>query len=98
MYAVLSKDEIFPEKRDELLKVAEGVPLLLKSQKGFKAAILFSDDDNNEYGSIIAFETKEDYETYLSGIPQENSDALMAMFKSGEEPQQYYVNYLILPD
>ena len=62
MYASLSTFKTAPGKRNETLKVADRVFAFVKSLKGFKSVVYFGDSDNNEYGALYVWETKEDME------------------------------------
>ena len=68
MYASLTTFKTTPGKRAEAEKVANQLFLTIKSMKGFKSVVYFGDSDNNEYGSLYTWETKEDLETAYSSV------------------------------
>ena len=66
MYASFSTFKTAPGKRDEALKAADQVFAFVKGVKGFKSVVYFADYDNNEYGTLYVWETKEDLEAAYS--------------------------------
>jgi len=95
MYASLSITIPIPEKRDEFIKVVEQRLIgLLKETKGFKNAVLFSDEERNEYGSLILWETKEDCDAYVKSM-REGGAKLTSPLTAGMlfRPRTFYVNY-----
>ena len=66
MYASLTLIKTSPGKRDEAAKIPDQIFPIVKGMKGFKSAVYFGDDDNNEYGGFYVWETKEDLEAAYS--------------------------------
>ena len=66
MYASLFTIKTAPGKRTEAEGLADKMYPVLKDMKGFKSALYFGDPDNNEYGSLYIWETKEDLEAAYS--------------------------------
>ena len=66
MYASLTTIKMSPGKRAEAEKVADQMLPIVKGMKGFKSVVYFGDDENNEYGGLYVWETKEDLEAAYS--------------------------------
>lgn len=64
MYAQLFMFKTAPGKRSEAEKLADACAPL-KAMNGFRRATYFGNYDNNEYGSLYIWETKEDMEVAL---------------------------------
>ena len=62
MYASLTLIKVSPGKRAEMEGVADQIYPMVKGMKGFKSVVYLGDDDNNEYGGLYLWETKEDLE------------------------------------
>lgn len=62
MYASLTTFKTAPGKRAEAEGLANKVFPVIKGMKGFKNVVYFGDSDNNEYGALYTWETKEDLE------------------------------------
>jgi heme-degrading monooxygenase HmoA len=67
MYAQLFMFKTAPGKRSEAEKLADACAPL-KAMNGFRRATYFGDYDNNEYGSLYIWETKEDMEAAFKEI------------------------------
>ncbi len=63
MYASLLTFKTAPGKRTEAEGLADKTYPVIKGMKGLKSAVYFGDSDNNEYGALSTWETKEDLET-----------------------------------
>ena len=59
MYAQMVMFKTAPGKRSEAEKMAEQSYSAVKGIKGFKGVTYFGDPDNNEYGALYLWETKE---------------------------------------
>jgi len=62
MYASLTTFKTAPGKRAEAEGLVNKVFPVIKGMKGFKNVVYFGDSDNNEYGALYTWETKEDLE------------------------------------
>ena len=62
MYASLTTFKTAPGKRAEAEGCVNKVFPVIKGMKGFKNVVYFGDSDNNEYGALYTWETKEDLE------------------------------------
>lgn len=62
MYASLTTFKTAPGKRAETEELVNKVFPVIKGMKGFKNAVYLGDSDNNEYGALYTWETKEDLE------------------------------------
>ena len=62
MYASLTTFKTAPGKRTECEGLADKLNTIMKGMKGFKNVVYVSDSDNNEYGALYTWETKEDLE------------------------------------
>ena len=62
MYASLSVFKTAPGRLNEALRVADQVFALVRDLKGFISVVYFGDSDNNEYGALYVWETREDME------------------------------------
>jgi len=76
MYASLTTFKTAPGKRTEAEKVADQSFAAIKGMKGFKNVVYFGDFDNNEYGALYIWETKEDMEAASSMIMPRLQEAL----------------------
>ena len=68
MYASLTTFKTAPGKRAECEELADKLNTIMKGMKGFKNVVYVSDSDNNEYGALYTWETKEDLEAAYSSI------------------------------
>jgi len=68
MYASLFTIKTAPGKRTEAEGLADKTYSVLKGMKGLKSAVYIGDSDNNEYGSLYIWETKEDLEAAINLI------------------------------
>ena len=80
MYASLSTFKTAPGKRDEVLKGGDQVFAFAKGMKGFKSAVYFVDYDNNEYGTLYVWETKEDLEAAFSLVMSKFQDLTNSLY------------------
>jgi len=62
MYASLTTFKTAPGKRTEAEGLVSRVYPVIKAMKGFKNVVYFGDSDNNEYGALYTWETKEELE------------------------------------
>ena len=93
MYGVLGIWVAVPGNNDFMEKFAEKAPEALKGKKGFKSAVFFSDKTRNEYGNIMIWETKEDWEAYSASILPEQIKSTMTRFAGTLfEQRGFYVN------
>ena len=76
MYASLTTFKTAPGKRAEAEKVADQAFAAIKGMKGFKSVVYLGDIDNNEYGSLYLWETKEDLEAAWNMIMPKLQEAL----------------------
>ena len=67
MYAELFMFKTAPGKRSEAEKLADACAPL-KTMNGFRGATYFGDYDNNEYGCLYTWETKEDMDAALTKL------------------------------
>ena len=68
MYASLTLFKTAPGKRAEAEGLADKVYPVIKAMKGFKSVVYFGDSDNNIYGALYTWETKEDLDAAYSSI------------------------------
>ena len=68
MYASLTLFKTTPGKRAEAEGLADKVYPVIKAMKGFKSVVYFGDSDNNIYGALYTWETKEDLDAAYSSI------------------------------
>ena len=68
MYASLTLFKTAPGKRAEAEGLADKVYPVIKAMKGFKSVVYFGDSDNNVYGALYTWETKEDLDAAYSSI------------------------------
>ena len=68
MYASLTMFKTAPGKRAEAEGLVDKVYPVIKAMKGFKSVIYFGDSDNNVYGALYTWETKEDLDAAYSSI------------------------------
>lgn len=68
MYASLTTFKTAPGKRAEAEGLVNKVFPVIKGMKGFKNVVYFGDSDNNEYGALYTWETKEDLEAAYNVI------------------------------
>jgi heme-degrading monooxygenase HmoA len=68
MYASLTMFKTAPGKRAEAEGLVDEVYPVIKAMKGFKSVIYFGDSDNNVYGALYTWETKEDLDAAYSSI------------------------------
>ena len=68
MYASLTMFKTAPGKRVEAEGLVDEVYPVIKAMKGFKSVIYFGDSDNNVYGALYTWETKEDLDAAYSSI------------------------------
>lgn len=80
MYASLSTFKTAPGKRDEVLKAGDQLFAFVKGIKGFKSAVYFADYDNNEYGTLYVWETKEDLEAAFSLVMSKFQDLANSLY------------------
>ena len=78
MYAQLFMFKTAPGKRSEAEKLADACAPL-KAMNGFRRATYFGDYDNNEYGSLYIWETKEYMEAALKEIGPRMQEATNAI-------------------
>ena len=78
MYAQLFMFKTAPGKRSEAEKLAD-VCAPLKAMDGFIRATYFGDYDNNEYGSLYIWETKEDMDAALAKLGPEMQELTNAI-------------------
>ena len=76
MYASLTTFKTAPGKRADAEKVADQSFAANRSMKGFKSTVYLGDTENNEYGSLSIWETKEDMEAAWSMIMPKLQEAL----------------------
>ena len=76
MYASLLKFKTAPGKRTEAEGVADAMNPVLKGMKGLKSIVYIVDSDNNEYGSLSKWETKEDLEAGINSIQSKLQELL----------------------
>ena len=62
---------------EDIDQMAHNVSTEMKSIKGFVNAIIFSNQDTNEFGVIGVFKTKEDLEADWESRTQEAKDHVM---------------------
>ena len=98
MYATLGIGKIVPGNHAAMLGFAEQSGERLKSQKGFKNAVFFSDEEKNEYGSLTVWETKEDYDAYIKSYSPEYIEKIMLLFTEIIVRDTYYVNKIYTSD
>ncbi len=79
MYALLQTFKTAPDKRDDVVKVADQASAASKGMKGFKSEVYFGDTVNNEYGSLGIWETKEDMEAAISMIAPKLQEVLKSL-------------------
>lgn len=68
MYASLTTFKTAPGKRTEAEGLADKLYPVMKAMKGYKSVVYFGDSDNNEYGALYTWETKEDLDAAYSSI------------------------------
>ena len=68
MYASLTTFKSASGKRAECEGLADKLFSAMKGLKGFKSVVYFGDSDNNEYGSLYTWETKEDLDAAYNMI------------------------------
>ncbi len=68
MYASLTMFKTAPGKRAECEGLADKLFPIMKGMKGFKNVVYLGDSDNNEYGALYTWETKEDLDAAYSSI------------------------------
>ncbi len=68
MYASLTTFKTAPGKRAECEGLTDKLFPIMKVMKGFKSVVYFGDSDNNEYGALYTWETKEDLDAAYSSI------------------------------
>ena len=81
MYAVITDLKLKPEHFERVIGVSKSESYqerFIKS-KGFVKAIYYSNKDNNDFGSITIWETKEDYEKYWNSIPVEEKERVSTL-------------------
>ena len=76
MYASLTTFKTAPGKRAECSGLVDKLFPIMKGMKGFKNVVYFGDSDNNEYGSLYTWETKEDLEAAYNMIQPKLQEAL----------------------
>jgi heme-degrading monooxygenase HmoA len=76
MYASLTTFKTAPGKRAECEGLADRLFPIMKGMKGFKSVVYFGDPDNNEYGTLYTWETKEDLEAAYNLIQPKLQEAL----------------------
>ena len=76
MFASLSTFKIAPDKRGDAMKAADLCYALVKSMKGFKSVIYLGDYENNEYGTLYIWETKDDLEKGDKELTSKFQDAM----------------------
>ncbi len=76
MYVSLTTFKTAPGKRAECEGLADKLFPIIKAMKGFKNVVYLGDSDNNEYGSLYTWETKEDLEAAYSSIQPKLQEAL----------------------
>ncbi len=68
MYASLTIFKTAPGKRAECEELADKLNAIMKGMKGFKGVVYLSDSDNNVYGALYTWETKEDLDAAYNSI------------------------------
>ena len=68
MYASLTTFKTAPGKRTEAEGLADKLYPIMKAMKGYKSVVYLGDYDNNEYGALYTWETKEDLDAAYSSI------------------------------
>jgi len=68
MYASLTTFKSAPGKRAECEGLADKLFSIMKGMKGFNSVVYFGDSNNNEYGSLYTWETKEDLDAAYNSI------------------------------
>ena len=76
MYVTVALFKAVPGNHEAMLKISEQSGEHLKSQKDFKNAIFFSDQDKNEFGAITVWETEEGYDNYLKSYSPEELEKI----------------------
>ena len=79
MYASLTTFKTAPGKRAEAEGLVNKVFPVIKGMKGFKNVVYFGDSDNNEYGALYTWETKEDLEAAYNLIQPKLVEMLGAL-------------------
>ena len=76
MYASLTTFKTAPGKRTECEGLADKLFPIMKGMKGFKNVVYLGDSDNNEYGALYTWETKEDLDAAYNLIQPKLQEAL----------------------
>ena len=79
MYASLTTFKTAPGKRAEAEKVSDQMFVAIKGMKGFKNVVYFGDSDNNVYGALYTWETKEDLEDAYNLVKPKLERALSSL-------------------
>ena len=87
MHAQLTMFKTAPGKRSEAEKLADACAPL-KAMNGFIRATYFGDYDNNEYGALYIWETKEKMEAALKEIGPKLQEATNAI--ASEPPFRHF--------
>ena len=91
MYATVIKWKMKSGHEDETKATASNILEGLKGVKGFVSAVIYSDEEMNEWGRTTVWETEEDQSAYRDSIPSERREAAMALADGPIEIKRYNV-------
>ena len=68
MYATVNKFKVKSGREDDAKAIALGVLEYLKGFKGFISAVIYHDEETNEWSRTIIWETKEAWDVFHNSI------------------------------
>jgi len=91
MYAVINKFKVKSGREDEAKAIASGVLEYLKGFKGFISAMVYYDEEANEWSRTIVWETKEAWDVFHNQISPKRREKGMDVVDGTIEIKSYDV-------
>lgn len=79
MYASLSMFKTAPGKRDDVTKTADLCYAMVKDMKRFKDVVYFADYEQNHFGMLYVWETKEDLDAGYNTLMSKLQDSMNSL-------------------
>ncbi len=91
MYAIVIKFKVKSGREDETKAIASDILESLKGSKGFISAVIYFDEETNEWGRTTVWETKEDQVTHQDSVSPERREEVMELVDGPMEAKSYDV-------
>ena len=79
MYVTVYKFKLKSGREEEVKAAASRILESLKGAKGFVSAVIYHDEEANDWGRTTVWETKEDQVAYMESIPSERREETMSL-------------------